>query len=87
MLEEVMHVVDRVPAGVFIDATVGGGGHSEAILSRRHDLKVFALDRDSLAINSATAIPSSSALCASIGPFITSPIAYILLIFPPWKKS
>ena len=55
MLDEVMHVVDRVPAGVFIDATVGGGGHSGAILSRRQDLKVFALDRDSLAINSATA--------------------------------
>ena len=45
MLEEVVSVVDRVPPGVFIDATVGGATHSKAILSRRDDLKLLAVDR------------------------------------------
>ncbi len=53
MLEEVVSVVDRVPPGVFIDATVGGATHSKAILSRRDDLKLLAVDRDSSALEVA----------------------------------
>ena len=35
MLDEIVDVFATVPAGVVLDATLGGGGHSEAILDRR----------------------------------------------------
>ena len=53
MLDEVLSVVDRIPAGVFIDATVGGASHSEEILARRLDLEIVAIDRDHLALEAA----------------------------------
>jgi 16S rRNA (cytosine1402-N4)-methyltransferase len=42
-------------AGVFVDATVGGGGHAEAILEGSADAKVIALDRDTAALDAARA--------------------------------
>ncbi len=53
MLDEVLSVVDRIPPGVFIDATVGGASHSEEILARRLDLEIVAIDRDHLALEAA----------------------------------
>ena len=53
MMEEVLSVVDRIPPGVFIDATVGGASHSEEILARRHDLEIVAIDRDQSALEAA----------------------------------
>ena len=53
MLDEVLSVVDRIPSGVFIDATVGGASHSEEILARRLDLEIVAIDRDHLALEAA----------------------------------
>ena len=50
MMEEVLSVVDRIPPGVFIDATVGGASHSEEILARRHDLEIVAIDSDQSAL-------------------------------------
>ena len=46
MLGEVVAAFEPVPAGVVVDATVGGGGHSEAILEARPDVNVLGLDRD-----------------------------------------
>jgi 16S rRNA (cytosine1402-N4)-methyltransferase len=46
-------VVDRIPPGVFIDATVGGASHSEEILTRRLDIEIVAVDRDHLALEAA----------------------------------
>jgi 16S rRNA (cytosine1402-N4)-methyltransferase len=40
-------------AGVFIDATLGGGGHTEAILSASPEAEVVALDRDDMALEAA----------------------------------
>lgn len=37
-------------AGVFVDVTVGGGGHTEALLEARDDLRVIAFDRDDVAL-------------------------------------
>ena len=53
MLDEVLDVVDRIPPGVFIDATLGGASHSEEILERRGDIELVAIDRDDLALEAA----------------------------------
>ena len=44
--EEVVSLFASVPDGVVIDATVGGGGHSAALLEAHPGLRVVALDRD-----------------------------------------
>lgn len=55
MLTEITHAFDVVPRGVVLDATVGGGGHSRALLERRSDISVLAMDRDADAIAAARA--------------------------------
>ena len=50
MVEEVLAALADVPGGVVLDATVGGGGHAEAILEFRVDLRVVGLDRDDQAL-------------------------------------
>lgn len=52
---EVADALADVPAGVVVDCTLGGGGHSEAILQARDDVQVIGLDRDPSAIAAATA--------------------------------
>lgn len=39
-----------VPGAVFVDATLGLGGHSEALLSRLPDIRLIGLDRDPQAL-------------------------------------
>jgi 16S rRNA (cytosine1402-N4)-methyltransferase len=51
--DEVVSVFAPVPAGVLVDATVGGGGHSAALLAARADLRVVGLDRDEVALAAA----------------------------------
>lgn len=41
------------PGGHYLDATVGGGGHSELILAATPDIRVTAIDRDEQAITAA----------------------------------
>lgn len=53
MVDEIVDVFRSVPSGVLLDATLGGGGHSEAILSSRDDLAVLGLDRDPAAVEAA----------------------------------
>lgn len=55
MLDEVTEVFQDVPAGVVLDATLGGGGHSEAILDARDDVSILGLDRDPAALAAARA--------------------------------
>ena len=40
-------------AGVYVDVTVGGGGHSEGILEAHPEARVIALDRDDAALDAA----------------------------------
>lgn len=46
LVREVVELLAYAPAGVVVDATLGGGGHTAAILERRGDLRVLGIDRD-----------------------------------------
>ncbi|GIU83291.1 MAG: ribosomal RNA small subunit methyltransferase H [Acidimicrobiales bacterium] len=50
---EVVDALSNVPPGLVIDATVGGGGHAEAILRNRGDLRIVGLDLDPRAVEYA----------------------------------
>jgi 16S rRNA (cytosine1402-N4)-methyltransferase len=51
--DEVVSLFASVPPGVIVDATVGGGGHSAALLEAYPALSVVGLDRDPVALQSA----------------------------------
>ncbi len=55
MKDEIVGTFGSVPSGVVLDATLGGGGHAEALLDSRDDLRVLGLDRDPSALDAATA--------------------------------
>ena len=59
MLSEVVDVLSDVPDGVVVDATVGGGGHSEALLASNPNLQVVGLDCDHNALTAAKSRLSS----------------------------
>jgi len=50
MVDEIVAVFAAVPPGTVLDATLGGGGHAEAILDEHPALSVFGIDRDEQAI-------------------------------------
>jgi 16S rRNA (cytosine1402-N4)-methyltransferase len=54
MVREVVELLDPVPAGVVVDATVGGGGHAGEILRARPDLHLLGIDRDPAAVAAAS---------------------------------
>ena len=53
LLKESVDYLDVKPDGIYIDATLGGGGHSYEILSRGAK-RVIGIDQDSEAIDAAT---------------------------------
>jgi 16S rRNA (cytosine1402-N4)-methyltransferase len=53
MVAEILAVFEPMPDGVFVDATVGGGGHSRAILDAHAGVSVIGLDRDRDALDAA----------------------------------
>jgi 16S rRNA (cytosine1402-N4)-methyltransferase len=57
MLEPVLHglAIDTHPDGLYIDGTLGAGGHTEAILTRAAGSRVMGFDRDPAALALATA--------------------------------
>jgi len=54
MLAEVTVVFATVPGGVVVDATSGGGGHGEAILSAHPHLSLVAVDQDPSAVDASS---------------------------------
>ena len=55
MLAEVLQVLSEAPEGVLLDATLGGGGHAEALLDANHGLRLVGIDRDPDALRAAAA--------------------------------
>ena len=53
MLDEVVALIDGLPSGIFLDATLGGGGHAEAVLEAHDGLEVLGIDRDPAALSAA----------------------------------
>ena len=53
LLREVLEYLQPQPGQVFADGTLGGGGHSEAILRAMGDGALYGIDRDGAAIAAA----------------------------------
>ena len=53
MEQEIVEVFSSVPAGAIVDATLGGAGHSCALLESRDDLSIIGVDRDIEALSFA----------------------------------
>ncbi|HKQ71636.1 MAG TPA: 16S rRNA (cytosine(1402)-N(4))-methyltransferase RsmH, partial [Polyangiaceae bacterium] len=52
--DEALALLAPCPGGIYVDATLGGGGHSEAILEGAPGAKLIAIDQDPRAIAAAT---------------------------------
>ena len=53
LLKESLELLKAYEGGVFVDATLGGGGHTEAILKANPENRVIGIDRDEEAIERA----------------------------------
>ncbi|MGH9862858.1 MAG: 16S rRNA (cytosine(1402)-N(4))-methyltransferase RsmH [Candidatus Acidiferrales bacterium] len=53
MVEEALHFLAPKPGGVYVDATVGTGGHAAALLERFSTVRLIGLDKDSMALEIA----------------------------------
>ena len=54
LLRATIHFLAPERGGLFVDCTVGLGGHSEAILESSSETRVVGIDRDSAALSSAS---------------------------------
>src|ERR1700732_608350 len=50
LLDEVLEWLDVKPDGIYIDATLGAGGHSAAIAEKLSSGRLISLDRDAQAL-------------------------------------
>ena len=55
MVKEIVALFESVPPGFVLDATIGGGGHSEQLLDRWPHIKILGIDRDQDALSAAQA--------------------------------
>jgi len=53
MLDQILDVFAEMNDGVFLDATLGGAGHSAALLRAHAQLSLLGIDQDEVAIDSA----------------------------------
>ena len=54
MVDEIVAVFATVPPGTVLDATLGGGGHSAALLEQYPEMSILGIDRDEQALAAAT---------------------------------
>lgn len=59
MRDDIVALFRDVPSGVVIDGTLGGGGHTAALLAARKDVAVLGIDRDDVARTAAAAFLDS----------------------------
>lgn len=75
MVTEVINGLNINPAGIYIDATFGRGGHSRAILEKLNNKgRLLAMDRDIAAVPYANALAKNDARFT----FIKSPFSKII---------
>lgn len=55
LLEEVLQYLNPQPGKIYVDATLGGGGHTRAILQKEHACKVIGMDWDASVISTTGA--------------------------------
>lgn len=55
LLDKTIEKLNINPSGIYVDMTLGGGGHSEAILKQLKDGELIGFDQDEYAIQRATA--------------------------------
>jgi len=53
MVDRITDLFASVPAGTVVDATVGGGGHAEALLTAHPHLRVLGFDQDPVALDAS----------------------------------
>ncbi|WP_419839024.1 16S rRNA (cytosine(1402)-N(4))-methyltransferase RsmH [Candidatus Poriferisodalis sp.] len=53
MIDEITELFAPVEGGLFVDATLGGGGHAEALLDQHPERRLLGIDRDPEAIAAA----------------------------------
>lgn len=53
LVDRVVEVLRRVPDGLFVDATLGGGGHAAAVLAAHPGVHLLGIDRDGRAVQAA----------------------------------
>ena len=74
LLEECVEALDIKPGGIYVDGTLGGGGHSEAICERLRGGRLIGIDRDETA--QRVQIETNAALAALVGlPGDAAPLA------------
>ncbi len=56
MLSEITDLFGPVPPGVVIDATLGGGGHTRALLGANPHLRVVGIDQDDAALTASASL-------------------------------
>ncbi|HEY4928768.1 MAG TPA: 16S rRNA (cytosine(1402)-N(4))-methyltransferase RsmH [Acidimicrobiales bacterium] len=54
MAVEVTELLGHVPAGLVLDATLGGAGHARRLLEAHPDITLLGIDRDPMAVTAAT---------------------------------
>ncbi len=54
MVHQVVALAAEIPEGTVLDATVGGGGHSAALLQAHPHIDIVGVDRDEIAIAAAS---------------------------------
>ncbi|MFV0315673.1 MAG: 16S rRNA (cytosine(1402)-N(4))-methyltransferase RsmH [Microthrixaceae bacterium] len=56
MLSQVVGILEEVPDGLFVDCTLGGGGHAAAVLGAHPGLHLLGIDRDAAAVAAASEV-------------------------------